>query len=89
MSLMHLLRERFVGIGKDFGLSPPGKRYMVVNDHYGLQCHAWVLMGAMEPDRLLQREAARLPRMAEILIEHLTQGRPYFRSRPGEDRDTG
>lgn len=81
--LIDMLRNRFAGIGEDLSLSVGAEGYMVHNSRYGTKWHAWVREGEIDPDRLLRREAARMPRMAEILLETITNADRILVRGPG------
>jgi hypothetical protein len=78
--LLDLLGQRFEGIGEDLEvfLTGPGGEYMVRNKRYRFNWHAWVRDGETTPERLLARERARLPRLAEFLVDAMTEGRRIF-----------
>jgi hypothetical protein len=78
--LLELLRRRFSGIGDPEKIQVRLSRSEYMVDHLGYRFtwHAFVLEGQMTPEALKQRECNRLPRMAEILIEHLTGGDKIF-----------
>lgn len=82
--LIEALRTRFASIGNDLSLrTNPNGQYMVSNPHTGLEWHAWVREGEIEPDKLIRREAARMPRMAEILLETIANGERIIVRGPG------
>jgi hypothetical protein len=78
--LLALLQNRFAGIGDGLTLwvDPANSQYVVINPTYGFRWHAWVREGEISPERLLQREGARLSRLAEMLIETLEQSERTF-----------
>lgn len=79
--LIALLRQRFAGLGDPANLSVELNQfgeYMVCNSRYELLWHSYVQKDRMTPERLLKREAARLPRQSEMLIEDLTAGSRIF-----------
>lgn len=77
--LERLLKARFSGIADGLRVVvTAGGECMVRSDKYGFIWHAWVKQGQMPPEKIIQREAARLPRLAEMMIDHLTDADRIF-----------
>jgi len=78
--LLQLLADRFRAIGERDKLivRTSSDQYFTHHTGYDFRWHAFVTVGQMTPEQLLRRERARLPRMAEIMIETLTEGRRIF-----------
>lgn len=83
--LLDLLHRSFAGIGVGLSLrtNPANGQYMVSNERSGLEWHAWVREGEIDPAALLRREASRMPRMAEILLETIAGGERILVRGPG------
>jgi hypothetical protein len=80
--LINMLRQKFENIGKPellrAELSRPGGEYMVRNLQYNCVYHAFVKDGELTPEQIVAREARRLPRLAEKLMEELAEGYRIF-----------
>ncbi len=76
--LIDLLRNRFAGIGDPEQIRvyhPPNREYMIEHTGYRFIWHAFAKEGEATAEELKRRECRRLPRLAEILMDHLTEGR--------------
>jgi hypothetical protein len=76
-TVIDLLNNRFDGIADaaNIRLRPTSAgEYMVDNIRYNFSWHAWAKVDKISPEALLRRECERLPRLAEILVDHLTKG---------------
>lgn len=75
--LLDMLKHRFEGIGEHLEVLPPapGGEIMIRNTRYQFMWHAWAKEGEVELQRVLDRERARLPRLAEMLIDTLTEAK--------------
>jgi hypothetical protein len=88
-ALLQLLDQRFVGVG-DVTISVPTQpraEYMVNSvSYHGWGWHSFVYEGDMPPERVQEREAKRMPRLAEFLMENLTDAHRIFvrTAAPGE-----
>jgi hypothetical protein len=77
--LLRLLDERFEGIADGIEISPSETgTYMVVSSKYNFKWHSWAREGQILPQQVYEREVKRLPRVAEFLIETLTEGNRIF-----------
>ncbi len=80
--LLDALAARFEGMGRpeaiEIELSANGREYMVRDRRFGFLYHAWVLAGAMAPEAIAKREAARVPFLLRKLIEDLEAAEKIF-----------
>jgi len=76
--LMTALRARFAGLGRadllEIQISDNGTEYMVKDLMYGFLWHAWVQVGEMTPEEVLQREQRRVPLLVRKMLEDLASG---------------
>ena len=75
--LIDLLNQRFEEIGAPQHIrvrAAPNGEYMVDHLRYRFTWHAFAQVGSVEPTLLHRRECMRLPRLAEMLVDELTEG---------------
>jgi hypothetical protein len=76
--LMAALKARFVGLGRadllEVQLSDNGREYMVKDLMFGFLWHAWVQVGEMTSEEVLEREQRRLPFLVGKMLEDLASG---------------
>jgi len=89
--LILALRDRFEGLGtrEQTELTLPGKelshtQYHVFDKRYKIGIHTWVMIGEMDPEKLLEQWCVRLQFLGRKLIADLESGTKVFVWRPGE-----
>jgi Tfp pilus assembly protein PilF len=80
-ALLDLLNSRFAEIGDPrylrSWLTPRGE-YLTEHTRYGFRWHAFARKDGTTPEALHRLECARVPRLAEMMVDYLTEGHRIF-----------
>jgi predicted Zn-dependent protease len=76
--LLRLMRSGFANIADDLDviIGPGRKEHAVRSKRYGFTWHAFTR--ELSPEQILRRERARLPRLAEMLLDYVWEGDRIF-----------